>query len=339
MAENALLSVQQRLDHIIEFLPDATLVVDNEHRVIAWNRAIEGMTGVPKEDILGKSGYEYSVPFYGYQRPILLDFIGKDPSSRLPHVCAHPGQLRRVDHRDSRAGPVRRDEAPTCGPRLRPCTTRTATSPEPSRQSGTSPTKNASKSAPRCSIWFPPQPAPPGGRGPVLQGLRDPVRASAHRDHVRLPHKRAGAILTYPFFSRQSLARHETLKHLSTLSTQARKSQVPASRKHESQDLKRTRRSPNSGSLPPALRKPAARLRGHRDPRQQPLLRQGRTHAGLRGRPSGPGHFPQRHGTGPASEREEAPRHFRKCDGRHLPDLPRPRSLERQPGHGPHFRV
>ena len=40
MAEDALRGAQQRLDHIIEFLPDATLVVDNEHRVIAWNRAI-----------------------------------------------------------------------------------------------------------------------------------------------------------------------------------------------------------------------------------------------------------------------------------------------------------
>ncbi|PKN44657.1 MAG: hypothetical protein CVU63_10085, partial [Deltaproteobacteria bacterium HGW-Deltaproteobacteria-20] len=58
-AEEALLGMQQRLDHIIEFLPDATLVVDNEHRVIAWNRAMELMTGVPKEEILGKSGYEY----------------------------------------------------------------------------------------------------------------------------------------------------------------------------------------------------------------------------------------------------------------------------------------
>jgi diguanylate cyclase (GGDEF)-like protein/PAS domain S-box-containing protein len=84
MAEEALLGVQQRLDHIIEFLPDATLVVDNEHRVIAWNRAIEGMTGVPKEEILGKSGYEYGTPFYGHPRPILLDFIGKDPSRDYP---------------------------------------------------------------------------------------------------------------------------------------------------------------------------------------------------------------------------------------------------------------
>jgi diguanylate cyclase (GGDEF)-like protein/PAS domain S-box-containing protein len=83
-AEEALRGTQRRLDHIIEFLPDATLVVDNEHRVIAWNRAIETMTGVPKEKILGTSGYEYAIPFYGHPRPILLDFIGKDPSRDYP---------------------------------------------------------------------------------------------------------------------------------------------------------------------------------------------------------------------------------------------------------------
>ena len=31
---------------IIDFLPDATLVIDCDGRVIAWNRAIETMTGV-----------------------------------------------------------------------------------------------------------------------------------------------------------------------------------------------------------------------------------------------------------------------------------------------------
>ena len=84
MAEEALRGTQQRLDHIIEFLPDPTLVVDAKHRVIAWNRAIETMTGLPKEKILGKSGYAYAVPFYGHPRPILLDYIGKDPNENYP---------------------------------------------------------------------------------------------------------------------------------------------------------------------------------------------------------------------------------------------------------------
>jgi len=84
LAEDALRGTQQTLDHIIEFLPDPTLVVDKDHTVIAWNRAIEDMTGIPKKDILGKGNYAYALPFYGLPRPILLDFIGKDPSRAYP---------------------------------------------------------------------------------------------------------------------------------------------------------------------------------------------------------------------------------------------------------------
>ncbi|MBN1828987.1 MAG: PAS domain S-box protein, partial [Deltaproteobacteria bacterium] len=73
-AEEELRESRRRLEDIIEFLPDATLVVDREGRVIAWNRAMETMTGVRKEDMLGKGNYEYALPFYGERRPILIDY-------------------------------------------------------------------------------------------------------------------------------------------------------------------------------------------------------------------------------------------------------------------------
>ncbi len=63
----------RRLDDIIDFLPDATLVVDREGWVIAWNRAMEIMTEVQKNDMLGLGDQAYSVPFYGKKRPILID--------------------------------------------------------------------------------------------------------------------------------------------------------------------------------------------------------------------------------------------------------------------------
>jgi PAS domain S-box-containing protein len=66
---------RQELLDIIEFLPDATFVIDREKKVIAWNRAIETLTGVPKDQVLGKGEYAYSVPFYGEARPILVDLI------------------------------------------------------------------------------------------------------------------------------------------------------------------------------------------------------------------------------------------------------------------------
>ena len=68
---------QQRLTQIIDFLPDATMVIDLDGKVIAWNRAIERMTGVKAREILGKGDYEYAIPFYGERRPVLIDLVGQ----------------------------------------------------------------------------------------------------------------------------------------------------------------------------------------------------------------------------------------------------------------------
>ncbi len=76
-AEEALKESQQQLSDIINFLPDATLVVDKEGKVIAWNRAIEEMTGIKAAEMLGKGNYEYALPFYGERRPILIDLVLK----------------------------------------------------------------------------------------------------------------------------------------------------------------------------------------------------------------------------------------------------------------------
>ena len=77
-AEEQIKNSYQQLSDIIDFLPDATFVVDKDKRVIAWNRAIEKMTGLKKEDVIGKGDYEYSIPFYGERRPILIDLIDED---------------------------------------------------------------------------------------------------------------------------------------------------------------------------------------------------------------------------------------------------------------------
>lgn len=74
--ERALIDANQRLNDIIEFLPDATFVIDKDKKVIAWNRAIEQMTGVSKEEMIGQGDHAYTIPFYGEKRPHLLDLIG-----------------------------------------------------------------------------------------------------------------------------------------------------------------------------------------------------------------------------------------------------------------------
>jgi PAS domain S-box-containing protein len=65
----------QQMHDMIEFLPDATLVIDAEGRVVAWNKAMEEMTGIPKEEILGQGDRAYALPFYGRRRPIMIDLV------------------------------------------------------------------------------------------------------------------------------------------------------------------------------------------------------------------------------------------------------------------------
>jgi PAS domain S-box-containing protein len=77
-AEEALRSSEQRLADIIDFLPDATFAIDQKGRVLAWNKAIEEMTGIAKAEMIGKGNFDYSVPFYGKRRPILIDLIFMD---------------------------------------------------------------------------------------------------------------------------------------------------------------------------------------------------------------------------------------------------------------------
>ncbi len=74
-AEKALKGSEQRLSDIINFLPDATFAIDPGGKVIAWNLAMEDMTGIPKDAILGKGNYEYALPFYSERRPLLLDLV------------------------------------------------------------------------------------------------------------------------------------------------------------------------------------------------------------------------------------------------------------------------
>jgi PAS domain S-box-containing protein len=71
--EEALQTSKRELADIIDFLPDATFVIDLEGKVVAWNKAIERMTGVSKEHMIGQGNNAYSLPFYGFRRAMLLD--------------------------------------------------------------------------------------------------------------------------------------------------------------------------------------------------------------------------------------------------------------------------
>ncbi|MBT8507624.1 hypothetical protein AZH53_04220 [Methanomicrobiaceae archaeon CYW5] len=73
--EMRLLEHERWMADVINFLPDATFAIDTRGRVIAWNRAMEEMSGISASQILGRGNYEYALPFYGHRRPILIDLV------------------------------------------------------------------------------------------------------------------------------------------------------------------------------------------------------------------------------------------------------------------------
>lgn len=91
-AEAARRELERHLVDIIDFLPDPTFVIDASERVIRWNRAIAEMTGIKAEDMVGKSDYEYALPFYGLRRPMLVN-LALDKSIEQPEY-----QYYRRDH-------------------------------------------------------------------------------------------------------------------------------------------------------------------------------------------------------------------------------------------------
>jgi PAS domain S-box-containing protein len=108
-AEHSLVESEKRLTDIINFLPDATFAIDREGKIIAWNRAIEEMTGVSASDMIGKGNYEHSIPFYGNRRPSLIEMVFEPEDAlaqRYTHVCRDHGIITAetvVSHPDGRS--------------------------------------------------------------------------------------------------------------------------------------------------------------------------------------------------------------------------------------------
>ncbi len=94
--DDELLESRQRMTGIIDHLPDATFAIDLDGKVIVWNRAMEEMTGVNKEKILGTGDHSYAIPFYGTRRPILLDLVLKDDGEiwkKYPQITRNEKKL------------------------------------------------------------------------------------------------------------------------------------------------------------------------------------------------------------------------------------------------------
>ena len=79
----------QRLSDLVNFLPDATFAIDGEGKVIAWNKAMEEMTGVKNTTIVGEGDHIYALPFYGKKQDMLIDLVlreKKEIQEKYPSV-------------------------------------------------------------------------------------------------------------------------------------------------------------------------------------------------------------------------------------------------------------
>jgi PAS domain-containing protein len=65
----------------IQSLDNPVFAIDKSGTVIAWNKAIEQLTGVEASGMVGKGRQEYAVPFYGKPAPMLIDHIFLPPGS------------------------------------------------------------------------------------------------------------------------------------------------------------------------------------------------------------------------------------------------------------------
>jgi PAS domain S-box-containing protein len=119
-------ALAKQLQQIIEFLPDGTFVVDHNRKVIAWNRALELLTGMSKDDIIGTDFYKGI--FNDCNQKSLIDQIFVGISSNCSNSGANQtGEaavqqilIPRLNHKenvllDLKATPIRNEQGDVTG--------------------------------------------------------------------------------------------------------------------------------------------------------------------------------------------------------------------------------
>ncbi|NMB40988.1 MAG: diguanylate cyclase [Firmicutes bacterium] len=85
----------QQFHDVIEFLTDATFVVDRNKKVVAWNKAMEEMTKVTKQAIIGRSDYQQAI-FFKKNTPMIVDYILENRDlKKLPQYSEHHRSVKK----------------------------------------------------------------------------------------------------------------------------------------------------------------------------------------------------------------------------------------------------
>jgi signal transduction histidine kinase len=92
-AEDTLRKSEEKLKNILHGSPIPTFVIDNNHRVTYWNRALEVYSGIKAKDIVG-SDRQWRA-FYNEKRPCMADLLVDGKTEDIPQW--YPGKYRVSD--------------------------------------------------------------------------------------------------------------------------------------------------------------------------------------------------------------------------------------------------
>ena len=90
-ALEALQESQARMNSILRGSPTPQFVIDSKHKVISWNRALEGYSGVKPEEVVGTD--QQWKAFYSEHRPCLADLLMDESIEKLPEW--YEGKIRK----------------------------------------------------------------------------------------------------------------------------------------------------------------------------------------------------------------------------------------------------
>ena len=82
LAEASRRESEQRLFSIIEGSPFPTFVIGLDHKVIYWNRALEQLSKIPAEEVIGTS--QHWRAFYAKERPCMADLLVNQTLENIP---------------------------------------------------------------------------------------------------------------------------------------------------------------------------------------------------------------------------------------------------------------
>jgi PAS domain S-box-containing protein len=93
-AQEALVESEQKLKFILQGSPIPTFVIDRDHKILHWNRAMEELSGVRAEEAIGKK--RPWKPFYGdMERPSMADLLLDGLVEEIPQW--YPGKYKKSE--------------------------------------------------------------------------------------------------------------------------------------------------------------------------------------------------------------------------------------------------